>query len=204
MAAEENLVKAQNKMGMLFYYGWGVQQDYSKAFIFFSKASANNDVEASSYLGNMYRYGYGVNKDITKAVQFYERSTDYGWSNYFLAQIYKNGELGYTDLSQYRYYMEQCWKKNKLTYAMNELAYDYALGQYGTKKDLNCAIKIIDEAVELEPNEPNYYDSKGEFYSMQGKYKEAKEMWLKVKSLDTTFYTKHNSELNKYIQKQVK
>ena len=45
--------------------------------------------------------------------------------------------------------MEQCWKKNKLTYAMNELAYDYALGQYGTKKDLNCAIKIIDEAVEF-------------------------------------------------------
>ena len=204
MAAEENLVKAQNKMGMLFYYGWGVQQDYSKAFTYFSKASANNDIEANSYLGNMYRYGYGVNKDIAKAVQLYEQSTDYGWSNYFLAQIYKNGELGYIDLSKYQYYMEQCWIYNKLAFAMNDLAYDYALGQYGTKKDLSYAMQVIDEAIELEPNNPNFYDTKGEFYSMQGKYAQAKEMWLKVRTLDATYYTKNNTELNKYIQKQVK
>ena len=151
----------------------------------------------------MYQYGYGVDKDTQKAIEYYKNSTGYGWSDYALAYIHKEGENVLKDYGLYRIYMQKCWE-DKFAYGMNDLAYDYALGRYGTKKDMSMAMQIINETIELDPTNPNYYDSKGEFFSMQGKYNQAKEMWNKVNSIDSEFYKKYNSELNKYIQKQVK
>ena len=84
---------------------------------------------------------------------------------------------------------------------LNNLAYDFALGNCGWKKQLSQAFTIIDEAIKISPKDPNYYDSKGEFYSMQNNFEKAKEMWMKVKSMNASFYAKNNSELNKYILK---
>lgn len=203
LAVSQGSHEAEYLLGTLFYYGWGVQQDYSKAFQYFSEASSAKKMEAVYYLGNMYRYGYGVEKDISRAIEYYESSSGDGWSDYALANIYKKGENGQKDYGLYRMYMQKCWE-DKFTIGMNELAYDYAQGRYGTKKDIVKALQIINEAIELDPADPNYYDSKGEFFSMQGKYNQAKEMWLKAKALDSNYYTKNNTELNKYIKKQVK
>ena len=83
---------------------------------------------------------------------------------------------------------------------LNELAYDLAIGRNGWEKQHSQAFAVIDEAIKINPNDPNLYDSKGEFYSMQNNFEKAKEMWLKVKSIDSAYYIKNDTELNKYIK----
>lgn len=74
--------------------------------------------------------------------------------------------------------------------ALNEIAYLYSYRQQFDK-----AISSIDQAIETLPDEPNYYDSKGEILFMKGDKKGAKAMWQKVVSLDPKFAETHDSNL---------
>lgn len=59
-----------------YYQGFGVQQDYEKAFELFSYLYAHGDYSGSYYIGYMYEYGYGVEKDIEKAFMYYSSHED--------------------------------------------------------------------------------------------------------------------------------
>jgi len=74
--------------------------------------------------------------------------------------------------------------------ALNEIAYLYCY-----RKQFDKAIATIDQAIETLPDEPNYYDSKGEILYMKGDKKGAKAMWQKVVTLDPDFAKNHNSTL---------
>merc|ERR1719223_1314611 len=50
-------------MGTLYYHGWGVPQDYSKALVNFNNAAAQGHTESGLQLGLMYLNGIGVKKD---------------------------------------------------------------------------------------------------------------------------------------------
>ncbi len=77
---------------------------------------------------------------------------------------------------------------------LKSLAYKFA-----RSSEFSFAIVCIERAIELNPQEANYYDSKGEILLMQGKEKEAIEMWNKVISLDPNFSETHNSELHRLL-----
>ena len=72
---------------------------------------------------------------------------------------------------------------------LNQFAYDQAkLNNWGT------SFAAIDKAIELNPQEPNYYDSKGELLLMRGRpgdEENAVKMWKKVMELDPHFLSKH-------------
>ena len=68
---------------------------------------------------------------------------------------------------------------------LNEFAYEAAI-----RKDWDLAIKSINKAIEMEPNEANYYDSKGEILFDKGE-EEALLMWNKVMEIDPNFLKKH-------------
>lgn len=76
----------------------------------------------------------------------------------------------------------------------NELSYVYS-----EKKQYDKAIEIIDQAIQLNPMEANFYDSKGEHLFMAGDKRQAKEMWKKVIELDPHFLEKHTSNLHKLL-----
>lgn len=78
--------------------------------------------------------------------------------------------------------------------ALNNLAYVCA-----RSSEFNFAITCIDKAIEKNPLEANYYDSKGEILLMQGKEKEAIEMWKKVTMLNPFFAETHDSELHRLL-----
>lgn len=78
--------------------------------------------------------------------------------------------------------------------ALNEIAYIYC-----NRQQFDKAIATIDQAIETMPEEPNYYDSKGEILYRKGDKKEAKAMWQKVVSLDPDFAETHNSTLYKLL-----
>ena len=83
--------------------------------------------------------------------------------------------------------------------ALNQLAYCYAEG-IGTDADMSMAHATIDKAIQIEPDEANLYDSKGEFYMMAGDKENALKMYEEVIGMDSTFYVDvQGSKLYHYI-----
>lgn len=76
--------------------------------------------------------------------------------------------------------------RNDVSYVcdmLNSLAYFHA----NEEKDYRSALATIDAAIAARPDEPNYYDSKGEILLMKGDAKGALKMWRKVLELDPDF-----------------
>ena len=71
--------------------------------------------------------------------------------------------------------------------ALNQLAYCYAEG-VGTDADMGMAHATIDKAIQMDPDDANLYDSKGEFYMMVGDREKAQEMYRKVMEKNPAFY----------------
>ena len=65
---------------------------------------------------------------------------------------------------------------------LNTEAYEYA-----NNGDFYKAMITINKAIEIIPDEANYYDSKGEFCVMQGRFNRALLMWKKVMELSPDF-----------------
>lgn len=88
-------------------------------------------------------------------------------------------------------------KKEDAAKRLNELAYCLA---YQEKYDE--ALQVIDSAIEVQPENANLYDSKGEFLLMTGNKKGAKKMWKQVIALDPNFATKHTVLYQKLFKKE--
>ena len=70
--AEQGDVDAQFKLGVKYYYGQGVPQDYAQAAKWFRKAADQGHVEARCVLGMCYELGQGVEQDQQEAKRFYQ------------------------------------------------------------------------------------------------------------------------------------
>ena len=88
-AAEKGVAKAQCDLGNCYYYGYGVEKDYTKAVEWYRKAAEQGFAEAQYKLGFMYSRGYGVEHDFAKAVEWYRKAA---YQGHTLAQ-YKLGFL---------------------------------------------------------------------------------------------------------------
>ena len=71
--------------------------------------------------------------------------------------------------------------------AINQLAYAYAKGKFFAPNKVK-ALSLISKNIEIDPKNPNWYDSKGEIYAIFGDYKNAKVMYEKVLKIDPKFY----------------
>ncbi|BGO96760.1 ERAD-associated protein [Rhodotorula toruloides] len=58
-------------VGKMYLRGEGVSANYAKAFLWFSRGSAQGDRESTNGLGIMYRDGLGVERDLKKAVMLF-------------------------------------------------------------------------------------------------------------------------------------
>lgn len=54
-----------------YLMGFGVKQDFEKAFEIFSYLDEQNVEESSYYLGYMYEHGFGIEQDVSKALDYY-------------------------------------------------------------------------------------------------------------------------------------
>lgn len=202
-AAEQNNMEAVCEVGLMLLNGDGVKTDYIKAKMYFDKAAKQEYERAYYILGNMYWQGFGVEQNSKTAVDWWYKCSrsfeDKRGIDYLIAVAWRDGKGRRQDYDLYQTWMLNCAEDVN---GLNELAYDFAIGRNGWKKQIAQAFIVINEAIKLSSDNPNYYDSKGEFYSMQNNYEKAKDMWNKVKSLDASFYTKNNTKLNNYILKR--
>jgi hypothetical protein len=83
----------QNNLGDLYYYGYGVAQDYQTAAQWYRKAAEQGSVAGQCNLGFMYISGYGVAKDYSKAAQWYGKAAEQGSADgqNNLGIMYENG-----------------------------------------------------------------------------------------------------------------
>ena len=77
-SAENNDVTAQLILGECYYYGWGVEQDYKQAVVWYKKAAEQGYAPAQCNLGYCYDVGRGVEQDYKQAVAWYEQAAKQG------------------------------------------------------------------------------------------------------------------------------
>jgi hypothetical protein len=97
--ADEGDARAQSMLGLLYYHGQGVQQDFAAAATWFRKAADQDDAPAQSHLGVMYFEGQGVPQDKAQAVKWFRRAADLGdaQAQFNLGLSYAKGESGEPD-----------------------------------------------------------------------------------------------------------
>ena len=120
-----------------------------------------------------------------------------------LLKIYQetNNKIGVFEI-----YKKRADKGN--TIAMNRLAYMYVRGD-GTVPSLDKALEIINKALEKEPNNLNFLDTKGDVYLIWGEEKKAKSIWNKIKKQNPAFYDEptdgyNSSNLNAHFVEKYK
>ena len=84
----------QYRIGKMFCYGLGTEQDYQKAFEWFERTAKQKNKFAQFSLANLYYYGSGIEKDLSQAFLWYQKSSAQGqpYASYAIAQMYSKGE----------------------------------------------------------------------------------------------------------------
>jgi TPR repeat protein len=92
-AARQNHIAAQNKLGVMYYYGYGTAQDFTAAAQWFQRASVS-DNDAAYNLAYMLQHGQGVKQDYAWALQLYTKLVQSGYTDavYGLGNMYYYGE----------------------------------------------------------------------------------------------------------------
>src|ERR1700690_550285 len=76
--AQKNYPKAQFILGLMYFSGQGVQQNYSEAQTWFRKAADQHDRDASYFLGSIYSGALGVQQDPVQAAHWYLMAAEQG------------------------------------------------------------------------------------------------------------------------------
>ena len=91
--AEQGDVTAQFNLGLCYYNGWGISQDYEQAVSWWRKAAEQGLAEAQFNLGLCYYNGMGVSQDYGQAVKWWRMAAGQGnaEAQFNLGHCYNNG-----------------------------------------------------------------------------------------------------------------
>ena len=91
--AEAGDADAQFNLGLTYYHGQGVRQDYAEARRWYEKAVAQGHPQAQLNLGVMYSQGQGVRQNLVEARRLYEMAASQGnaQAQFNLGVMYDNG-----------------------------------------------------------------------------------------------------------------
>ena len=148
----------QYRIGKMFCYGLGTEQDYEKAFEWFERSAKQKNKFAQFSLANLYYYGSGIEKDLSQAFLWYQRASSQGqpYAAYSIAQMYRYGEYVTKDNDTAQRYYKQALS-GFLKIENDDMANDdlfYKLGQMfklglGTDSDVTKAIEYFRRSAEM-------------------------------------------------------
>ena len=127
------------KLGLLYYEGRGVPQDYIEAVRWYRKGAEQGDSMSQYAIGYMYEIGKGVQQDYAEAALWYRKSADQGdaQAQCSLGSMYYGGRGVQQDRAEaarwYRKAADQGFSK-----AQDDLGYMYYYGQ-GVPQDRDTA-----------------------------------------------------------------
>ena len=148
----------QYRIGKMFCYGLGTEQDYQKVFEWFERSAKQKNKYAQFSLANLYYYGSGIEKDLSQAFLWYQRASSQGqpYAAYSIAQMYRYGEYVTKDNDTAQRYYQQALSAF-LKIESDDMANDdlfYKLGQMfklglGTDSDVTKAIEYFRCSAEM-------------------------------------------------------
>ncbi|MFR1794599.1 MobP3 family relaxase [Ruminococcus bicirculans (ex Wegman et al. 2014)] len=163
----------QYRIGKIYCYGSGTEQNYQKAFEWFERSAKQKNKFAQYSLANLYYYGNGVEKDLSQAFLWYQKSSAQGqpYASYAVAQMYSKGEYvsqgGETAQRYYKAALSGFLKLESKEQADDNLY--YKLGSM-FKKGLGTDIDM-DRAID-------YFKRSAEMNNKNGLYEYGKELLL--------------------------
>ncbi len=92
--AEHGDAAAELTLAHMYYYGWGVPQDYIEAARWYRKAADQGNAKGQYGLGYMYYHGQGLPQDYIEAARWYRKAADQAdpRAEVNLALTYYNGQ----------------------------------------------------------------------------------------------------------------
>jgi len=149
--------KMQSNLGTMYFNGFGVDKDYSKAVEWYRKSAEQGDVNGQINLGTMYFNGFGVDKDYSKAVEWYRKSAEQGDVNgqINLGAMYLNGFGVDKDYSEAVKWFQKSADQGDAS-GQFHLAYMYSQGKGVFKSD--------SDAVEWLKKSAEQGNAEGEFF----------------------------------------
>ena len=76
--AEQSVSRAQYFLGLMYYHGYGLEQDDTQAVKWFRLAADQGDLQAQFNLGVIYAEGRGVPQDYAEALRWYRLAAEQG------------------------------------------------------------------------------------------------------------------------------
>lgn len=161
------------RIGKMYCYRLGTEQDYKQAFDWFLKSAQEDNKFAQYSLANLYYYGNGVEKDLSQAFLWYQKSSSQGqpYASYAIAQMYNKGEyISQSEETAQRYYKDALSGFLKLE--SKDQADDNQYYKLGSmfKKGLGTDINM-DKAID-------YFKRSAEMNNKNGLYEYGKDLLL--------------------------
>lgn len=177
-SADNGYAPAQVLIGKLLK-AKGVEKRERQIFHYFNAAADQAFPLGYYHVAECYYLGIGVPQNLNKALEFYKKAaTDISDAVLMIARCYDLMEDYDNAVIWYKKAIEA-----DIPQAYNDIAFLYAEGK-GVKQNIRKAHEMIDIAIQRNPNNPNFYDSKGEIYLLERNVEMAREMWNKVLQLD--------------------
>ncbi len=157
----------QYRIGKMYSYGYGVEQDYTASAEWFTKAIEGRSPFAAYALGGQYYRGQGVDQDFEKAFELFtmaatDEKKPNAYAQYQLGRMCKDGigttvdrsasDEWYRQAYQGFLSMEQTMADAKLYYRLGSMN----LTGTGTEVDLSKAKMYLEKAAELDNTDALY------------------------------------------------
>lgn len=153
IAVDNGIESASFLMGIILYYGHGVQQDYNQAFKWLKMAAGYGAYNAYDILASMYAFGQGTAQNPTEAFKCAKKAADNGIiTSYFkVGTMYSNGEgVEQNDQEAYKWIKKAAEAKDPYSYGALGIMYYQGIG---TAIDLKEAYRIAKIGAEYEDPE---------------------------------------------------
>lgn len=188
---------AQFEMAHCYATGFGGLDESPMDMLYWTKEAAKNgDPDAQNFLAKLQAQA----GNSQEAFELWQKSAQQGnvSSMYSLAVCYESGDGVTQNYSKAIEWYKKAMQNNH-PWAFNNMAYLYFDGN-GVPQDRNKAIELVNTAIKLDPEEPNFLDTKGELYIKLGEIQKASEVWEQLKFLDANYASNDNSVFTQYMR----
>ena len=104
-AAEQGYAEAQYWLGLCYYLGDGVTQDYNQAVTWYRKAAEQGYANAQESLGVCYYFGWGVMQNESEALYWYRKAAeqDHAYAKEWVQCLENEGYSGHQKIKKCLY-----------------------------------------------------------------------------------------------------
>lgn len=164
------------------------------------QSAMRGDSKAQYNVGWCYDTGNGTETNEYKAFEWYMKAAQQGLPNaqYNVGLYYHIGHGTEKDPTKAFEWTKKAADEECVP-AYNDLAYCYMRG-WGVAKDSQTAWMYLNKALEADPENPSYIDTKGEFYAIEGNKQKAMETWNEINKKFPNYFSDEETPFSKYIK----